>query len=183
MDAGACTDGIYLSAVTKAHEMLVTVLPANARGARYAFTCATPAMSDGYGAHEIDLTVGGTGTGNTFASSTWINAGASATLAASAYHCVHNDGVWLDNSATTTNALIAYARVQFIFGTNTGYDTLHLFDLNLDVDQNMTSLFNSNNIALVGFTAGTHSSAVTGSIPFIGTGGSVKYIRVYDTAA
>jgi len=47
----------------------------------------------------------------------------------------------------------------------------------------MTSLINVNNLALTGYTAGTHSSAVTGSIPFIGAGGSVKYIRVYDTAS
>jgi hypothetical protein len=175
--------GIYSSTTTQAHEMIVSALPANARGARYAFTCATPAMSDGYGAHEIDLTVGGTATGSVCASSTWINAGASATLASSAYAWVHNDGVWLDNSATATGACIVWSRVQFAFGTNTTYSTLHLFDLNLDIDQDMTSLINVNNLALTGFTAGAHASAVTGSIPFIGTGGSVKYIRVYDSAS
>jgi hypothetical protein len=183
MEAGDVVDGIYLSATTQAHEMLVSALPADARGARYAFTCATPAMTDGYGAHEIDLTIGGTGTGATFASSTWINAGAAATLASGTNHFVHNDGIWLDNSATATGGVLGYARVQFAFGTNTTYSTLHLFDLNLDIDQNMTSLFNVNNLALTGFTAGAHASAVTGSIPFIGTGGSVKYIRVYDSAA
>jgi len=174
-------NGIYLTTTTQAHEMVVSALPANARGARYAFTCATPAMSDGYGAHEIDLTVGAAATGFTIASSCWINAGDAATI--KNYAWVHNDGVWLGNSATATDATIAWTRVHFVFGTNTSYNNLHLFDLNLDIDQNMTSLINCNNIALVGFTSGTHSSAVTGSIPFIGTGGTVKYIRVYDTAA
>lgn len=181
MDAGGSTDGIYLSATTKAHEMVVTALPANARGARYAFTCATPAMSDGYGAHEIDLTIGAAATGSTSASSCWLNAGNAATI--KNYGWVHNDGVWIGNSCTASNATIAYARVHFIFGTNVSYHALHLFDLNLDIDQNMTSLINCNNIALVGYTAGSHGSAVTGSIPFIGTGTTVKYIRVYDTAA
>lgn len=183
IDTGSCVDGIYLGATTKACEMVVSALPANARGARFAFTCATPAMSDGYGAHEIDLTVGGAATGQTCASSCWVNAGSAATLTSGDYAFIHNDGIWLDNNATTSGSTIAYARVQFIFGTNTGYTNLHLFDLNLDIDQNMTSLFNVNNLALTGFTAGAHSSSVTGSIPFIGTGGSVKYIRVYDTAA
>ena len=179
----SCEDGIYVGATTQAHEMVVSALPANARGARYAFTCATPAMSDGYGAHEIDLTITGAATGLIAASSTWVNATGTSTLPASSYTWVHSDGVWLDNSATTTNNAIIWARVQFIFGTNTGYATLHLFDLNFDVDQNMTSLINCNNIAMAGFTAGAHASAVTCSIPFIGTGGSVKYIRVYDSAA
>ncbi len=182
-DTGACVDGIYMGTTTKAYEFIVSALPANARGGRHVFTCATPAMSDGYGAHEIDLTITGTGTGLVSASSCWVNATSTSTLAAGTYTWVHNDGVWLDNSATTTNNVIVWSRVQFIFGTNTGYGALHLFDLNLDIDQDMTSLINVNNLALTGFTAGSHSSSVTGSIPFIGTGGSVKYIRVYDSAA
>ncbi len=183
MNAADCINGIYLSATTQACEMLVTALPANARGARYVFTCATPAMSDGYGAVEIDLTVSGTATGAVNAASTWINVTSAATLTAGNYAWVHNDGVWLDNSATTTSAIIVWSRVQFAFGTNTGWENLHLFDLNLDIDKDMTSLINVNNLAKTGFTAGAHSSAVTGSIPFIGTGGAVKYIRVHDTAA
>ena len=81
--SGASAKSLYSTATTQACEMLVTALPANARGARFAFTCATPAMSDGYGAFEIDLTVSDVATGLTAAASTWVNVPATGTIPAS----------------------------------------------------------------------------------------------------
>lgn len=180
LDADCCTDGIYLGATTKAHEMLVSALPANARGARYAFTCATPAMSDGYGAHEIDLTVTGTATAAIAASSTWVNLGASAT--APSYTFVRNDGIW-DGGATLTTAYISWGKYHCMLQSNPAWCSI--WELNFDgANSEIDAIFNCNNPALaLGYLEGTPTKAAVGSIPFCSTaGGTIRYIYLYDAA-
>jgi hypothetical protein len=172
-------DGIYSSTTTQAFEMIVSALPANARGARLAFTCATPAMSDGYGAFETDLTVSGTATGQVSAASCWVNIGGSAVLPASNYTQVHTDGIW--DGGGTLGGNIAYVRYQCLLASNPAWCSL--FDLNFSgANSELDAIFNCNDASLaLGFTAGSPSGSATGTIPFFSTaGGSVKYIYVYD---
>lgn len=178
IEAAAADIGIYSSVTTKACEMIVSALPADARGARFAFACATPAMTDGYGAFEIDLTVSGTATDKTVAASTWINAPSGATL--TNYNHVHSDGIW-DGGATLTGAYISWAKYQCLLQSNPAWCSL--WELNFDgANSEVNSLFNVNNAELaLGYQAGTPTKAAVGSIPFCSTaGGVLRYIYLYD---
>jgi hypothetical protein len=179
IDTDSCVDGIYLGATTKACEMIVSALPADARAARYAFTCATPAMTDGYGAVEIDLTISGTGTGKVAAASTWINLGGSAVVPD--YCHVHTDGIW-DGGATLTGAYISWAKYQCLLQSNPAWCSI--FELNFDgANSEIDSVFNVNSLILaLGYTAGSPTAAAVGSIPFCSeAGGQLRYIHLYDS--
>ncbi len=178
LEAAACTNGISLSVTTQACSMTVTALPANARGSRFAYTCATPAMDDGYGAHEIDLTVTGTATAKTAAASTWVNVAGTATLVN--YNHVHSDGIW-DGGATLTGAYISWAKYQCMLQSNPAWCSL--WELNFDgANSEVDSLFNVNSLILsLGYQAGTPTKAAVGSIPFCSeAGGQLRYIYLYD---
>lgn len=179
IDADSCVDGIYLGATTKACEMVVSALPADARGARFAFTCATPAMADGYGAHEIDLTVTGAATAAIAASSTWVNLPSGATTFSGGYCHVKNDGIW-DGGATLTGTSISMQKFQAILA-GSGFGALHIFELNFN--QVITSMFNCNDSSkALGFVAGSPSQSAIGKIPFMTDGGgAVKYIYIYSS--
>lgn len=172
--------GIYASVTTQAFEMIVATLPANARGARLALTCATPAMTDGYGAFEIDLTVSSTATGKTAATSTWLNLGGSATIVD--YNHVHTDGIW-DGGATLSAAYISWAKYQCLLQSDPAWCSL--WELNFDgANSEVDSLFNVNSLILsLGYQAGTPTKAAVGSIPFCSeAGGQLRYIYLYDEA-
>ncbi len=182
IDTGAADIGINLSVTTQACVMAVTTLPANARGSRFIYTCATPAMSDGYGAHEIEFNITGAATAKTVATSTWINIGGSATLKAGDYTHVHSDGIW-DGGATLTSAQISWAKYQCMLQSNPGWCSL--WELNFDgANSEVDSLFNVNNPELaLGYLVGTPTKAAVGSIPFCSTaGGQIRYIYLYDAA-
>ena len=177
-EAAACTNGISMSVVTQACEMIVTTLPNNARGARFVFTCATPAMSDGYGAFEIDLSVSGSAGGAVAAASTWVNLGGSATVAN--YTQVVNDGIY-DGGATLSSANIAWGRYHCMLQSDPSWCSL--WSLNFDgANSEVNSLFDANNVELaLGYQAGTPTKAAVGSIPFCSTaGGVLRYIYLYD---
>jgi len=160
--------------------MLVTVLPANARGARLAFSCATPAMTDGYGAFETDLSVSGTATGHISAKSTWVNFGGSAVIPS--YTFCRNDGMY-DGGATLTSACIAWSKYQCMLQSNPQWCSL--YELNFDgANSEIDSMYNCNNPALaLGYQAGTPTKAAVGSIPFCSTAhGVLRYIYLYDAA-
>lgn len=172
--------GISLSVVTQASSMTVTALPNDARGSRFLYTCATPAMADGYGAHEIDLTVSGTATAKIAATSTWVNLAGTATVAPGDYTMVHSDGIW-DGGATLTSAYIAWAKYQCLLVSNPAWCSL--WELNFSgANSEVDSLFNVNNAELaLGYQAGTPTKVAVGSIPFCSTaGGVLRYIYLYD---
>jgi hypothetical protein len=180
MPAYNAASAVIMNCTAQAVSMTVTALPANARGVRFAFTCATPAMTDGYGAVEIDLTVSGVATGHASAASTWVNMAGTATLPS--YTFCHNDGIW-DGGATLTTAYISWAKYQCLLASNPAWCSI--WELNFDgANSEIDSIFNVNNPALaLGYQAGTPTKAAVGSIPFCSTaGGTIRYIYLYDAA-
>jgi hypothetical protein len=182
--AGAATLSSTLAVTglsTMSAGLTITVAAAAAtatRALRIATTQATPAMEDGYGVIEKDLTVTGTATGHIFHESSWINLGTSAVVAD--YCIVHNDGVW-DGTATLTNANVAWGRYHCMLASNPGECTL--WSLNFDgAHSEIDAIFATNDATLaLGYQAGTPTKAAVGSVPFnIDSNGTILYIYLYD---
>jgi len=170
--SGAAAQGIY---VTQA-----TIGATNDRAMKISSTQAVPAMADGYGVIEKELTVTGTATGQITAESSWINLGTDAV--APSYTHVHNDGIW-DGTATLTNAYVAWAKYQCILSSNPA--RCSLWELNFSgAHSEVDALFSVNSKALaLGYQAGTPTKAAVGSVPFlIDSNGSIGYIYIYDAA-
>lgn len=175
---------LWDSALTRL-SLVNTALGADTRIASFHGTMATPGMGDGVGVHEIDLTMTGIATGFCTASSTWVNVVGTAQGFVSSWEAItpRNDGVYAAGTTTITNAAIFYGgRFQCILA-DSDYDVLALFSTN--VTQVQTAIFHTNSQPNFGLVAGAHVSAVTGSIPLVCdiAGDSIKYVRVYDTAA
>ena len=168
---------------TMAAGLTITVAAAAAtatRALRIAITQAAPAMVDGYGLIEKDVTVTGTATGQVTLESAWLNFGGSAVIPGYAH--VHNDGIW-DGGATLTNAYVAWSKYQCILAANPARCTL--WELNFSgADSEVDALFSTNDQTLaLGYQAGTPTKAAVGSIPFsIDSNGSIRYIYLYDEA-
>ena len=168
---------------TMAAGLTITVAAAAAtatRALRIAITQAAPAMADGYGLIEKDVTVTGTATGQVTLESAWLNFGGSAVIPGYAH--VHNDGIW-DGGATLTNAYVAWSKYQCILAANPARCTL--WELNFSgADSEVDALFSTNDQTLaLGYQAGTPTKAAVGSIPFsIDSNGSIRYIYLYDEA-
>ena len=161
--------------IITAHDLLN--LEANERGSRQRATVATPAMADGYGVWESELTVTGTATGGIYERSDWINLTGAATVPQ--YMSVHNDGVW-DGGATLATAVIAWSKYHCMLASNPQWCSL--WELNFDgANSEIDAVFNVNNPTLaLGYTAGSVSSVI-GSIPFFSTaGGALQgWIAIY----
>lgn len=182
LDAGLNAIGIG-AAATSGQTVTITnsAVAATGRALKISATVAAAALTDGYGVCEVDVTLSGSPTDHSAASSSWINI-TGGTVPAGTYICARNDGVYEEAAATVTNAKIIFgSRMQYIF---TDTDALRFpFSVNTN-NAVITALIDTSNNTDLGLTSGTHSSAVTGSIPFCrDAGGTIKYIRVYDTAA
>ena len=168
---------------TMAAGLTITVAAAAAtaaRALRIAITQAAPAMADGYGLIEKDVTVTGTATGQVTLESAWLNFGTDAVIPSYAH--VHNDGIW-DGTATLTNAYLAWAKYQCILASNPA--RCSLWELNFSgADSEVDALFSINDATLaLGYQAGTPTKVAVGSIPFfIDSNGAVKYVYIYDEA-
>lgn len=171
-------NGIYSTTTTQAYNMIVSALPANARGARLDMTCATPAMSDGIGAFENNFSIGGSATGSAFAASTWTNVGGSG-VAAGNTGC-HSDGIYAD-SGGVNGAAMCISRFQFI-STDSNFSQLSIWQLNFN--QTIDCIFDVNDRGkALGLVVDTPTAAAVGSIPFLGTNGVDRlWIRVYTDA-
>lgn len=176
------------SLVWDASSSLLTItsasLAADDRITKFMGTQATPGMADGVGAVEIDLTVTGQATGYISASSTWVNL-TSGTLKVSNTDCItpRNDGVYAAGASELANGAIFYGgRFQAVLPAS-DYAILTMFSAN--VSQAQTAIFHVNSQPNFGLVAGVHTGAVSGSVPFMCdiAGGSIKYIRVYDSAS
>ncbi len=152
----------------------------NDRIASFKGTQATPAMADGYGVIENELTVTGTATGQINLTSSWINLGTAAVVPD--YMAVHTDGIW-DGTATLTNAYISMQKYTCQLASNPAW--LSIWELNYQQDANnvVNALFNVNDAARgLGWVAATPTAAASGSIPFFSVaGGAIRYIRTYDS--
>ena len=169
--SGAAATGIYVASAISATD---------GRAMKISSTQAVPAMADGYGVIEKELTVTGTATGMINAESSWINLGTSATVPG--YCHVHNDGIW-DGTATLTSAYVSWQKFHMMLASNPAWCSL--YELNFDgANSEIDAMYNCNNPALaLGYQAGTPTKAAVGSIPFCSTaGGTIRYIYLYDAA-
>lgn len=117
---------------------------------------------------------------NTYGFGAWVNIDAGATLNATAkYLAVQDNGIY-DPGATVTNARIVFGLRSEAVMTNTDYEFLVPFSINSN--KPITAVFAIDNIESIGFIEATSESASpVGYVPFfLPTGGSLRYIRVYD---
>ena len=176
--------GINMATTTQGVVSVVSALPANARGDSFKYTCATPAMTDGYGAFETDLTISGTATGHAAAASTWVNIPSGATIPnALNIYTPHNDGIWEDSAATLSGGILAFgARMQADIGDASGWDILAPWSIN--TSKAITALIHSANPTVdLAYQAASPTAAAVGSIPFmVANNGTVLYMRLYTDA-
>jgi len=164
-------DTITVSADLKA-------IGADERGSRQRGTVATPAMSDGYGVWESDLTVTGLATGGIYERSDWINLSNGSTVPA--YMFVHTDGIW-DGGATLTAANISWSKYTCMLASDPAHNSL--WEMNFDgANSGIDAMFNVNSPALaLGYVAGGVSTVI-GSVPLFATAaGALRgWVAVYD---
>lgn len=156
----------------------VSEIAADGRMAIFTGSIAAPNLGDGAGLFQIQVSLAGAATGAWAVTSTWLNIGdASAVLADGNYVFLHSDGIWQDTAAKITNAFIAFQKYQAILDDS---DFTHLHIWNLNLNKEITALFEVNNPANFGFEAGTSHGNVIGTIPLYTTGlGAIKYVAVY----
>lgn len=170
--SGAADVGIYVGGAISA---------TNGRAMKISTSQAVPAMADGYGVIEKELTVTGTATAQVNAESSWINLGGSSTVPQ--YMTIHTDGIW-DGGATLTTASVSMHKYSCALASNPAW--LSVFELNYSSNANnvIDSIFNVNDAArALGYATGSASNVI-GSIPIFSVGGSaIKYLMVYDGPA
>lgn len=159
---------------------VVTVANATAaatgRALKVSATYAAAAHTDGYGAHEVDVTLSGSPTDHSAASSSWVNI-TGGTVPVGTYICARNDGVYEESAATVTNAKIIFgSRMQYIFSDT---DALRFpFSLNTN-NAAITAMFDCNNISDFG-TVSASGTAANVLLPILrDAGGNLRYVMLY----
>ena len=148
------------------------------------FAIAAGALADGYGFKETNFNVDGQATGYVAGDSTWLNLGATfkAKLGGGLV-TPHTDGIWMAGAAEITGAVIALGG-KFTDQMDES-DMTWYTQWNLNLTQTMDAIYEVNNPALMGFTAGAPTGTL-GSIPFYSTGagaGHIGYIFIYQNPA
>jgi hypothetical protein len=129
--------------------------------------------------------INGTQAGHVYAGGFWINVDAGfVDLAGGYFICAQDNGIYEAAATTFTNAIYVFGmRAEFI-STSTPSGGFHVFSLNTS-NRKLTSIFiladGGNSI---GYTAGTGTSGTqSGYVPLYKTSsGSLRYVRVYETA-
>ena len=177
IDGGDNTVGIGGAAVAN---QTVTVtnsaVAATGRLMKLTGTVAAAALTDGYGAFEVDVTLSGSPTDHSAAASAWVNI-TGGTVPAGTYICARNDGIYEESAATITNAkLIFGSRMQYI-ATDT--DGLRFpFSLNTN-NTAITAVFDCNNYTDFGAVANA-GTALNIMVPFCrDAGGTLRYVPLY----
>ena len=163
--------------IITAHDLLA--IEPNERGSRQRGTVDAPAMSDGYGVWESELTVSGTATAAIAERSDWINLSNGSVIPS--YMFVHTDGIW-DGGATLTAAKISWAKYTCMLASNPEWCSL--WELNFDgANSEIDAIFNVNDPVLaLGYATGSVTSVI-GSIPFFSQAGGAGirgWIAIYD---
>lgn len=180
LDAGLDCIGIGAAAVT-GQTLLVsnTAVAATGRILKLSATLAAGALTDGYGAFEVDVTLSGSPTDHCAASSSWVNI-TGGTVPAGDYVCAHNDGIYEEAAATITNAkLIFGSRMQYIVSDT---DSLRFpWSINTN-NAAITALIDCNNTSDLGVVA--NAGAVQAEmLPILrNAAGTLKYVALYDLA-
>ncbi|MDO8673045.1 MAG: hypothetical protein Q7O66_16680 [Dehalococcoidia bacterium] len=177
IDAATNTMGIAGAVVA---DSIVTItaatLAATGRALKISATMAAAALTDGYGAFEVDVTLSGSPTDHSAASSSWVNI-TGGTVPVGTYICARNDGIYEAEAATITNAkLIFGARMQYLASDT---DALRFpFSLNTN-NTAITALFdcqNRSDFGLVG-AAGTAENQL---LPILrDAAGNIRYVMLY----
>jgi len=156
-----------------------TITDANGRIVKLTGTIATPAMPDGQGAFEIQLTLSGAATRHLSVTSTWLNIPA-ATEASNGHNVfLHSDGIQEDAAAQITGAYIAFQKYQAILGDD---DFAYFSIWNLNLTQTLNALFEVNDPAKFGYVAGGGHGAIIGTVPLYSHGYSGrKFIAIYGS--
>ena len=175
--------GINMATTTQGVVSVVSALPANARGDSFKYTCATPAMSDGYGAFEVDLTTSGTGTGNAAASSSWVNI-PTGVAASGGYIAARTDGIWEAAGAQVSGAYLVFGAKMTADIGDTDFDRLVPFCLNSTQDMSALFMIGSpdSKVGIV-VAGGGNSSAVGSAAMFIDSNDAVYYVKLYSDPA
>ena len=148
------------------------------------FAIAAGALADGYGFKETNFNVSGQATGYVAGDSTWLNLQSTfkAQLGGGLV-TPHTDGIWMAAAAEITGAVIALGG-KFTDQMDES-DMTWYTQWNLNLTQTMDAIYEVNNPALMGFTAGAPTGTL-GSIPFYSTGagaGHIGYIFIYQNPA
>lgn len=165
--AGAATNGYYANC---------SALGATGRVLQLYGTMANGALTDGYGAAEIDLTLSGTNTSHVAASSSWVNI-TTGTAAAGLYVCAQNNGIYEVTAATVTNAKLIFGmRAQKVVEDTDGL----CFPFSINTNNTaITAFVDVNNHTDLGWTTGAGSSG-GGKIPFMrDAAGNILYVNTY----
>lgn len=169
---------IRSGSVTKGLDITCDAIGATGRIAKLGGTINAGALTDGYGAVEIDLTSTGNPTDHVAAASAWINI-TTGTVPAGTYMCAMNNGVYEVAAATITNAKIVFGmRAQKLLEDT---DALSFpFSINTN-NTAITALFDVNNTTDLGWTSGAGSSG-EGKIPFMrDANGTILYVNTYTS--
>ncbi len=148
------------------------------------FAIAAGALADGYGFKETNFNVSGQATGFVAGDSTWLNLQATfkAKLGGGLV-TPHTDGIYMTAAAEITGAIVALGG-KFTDQMDES-DMTWYTQWNLNLTQTMNAIYEVNNPALLGFTAGAPTGTL-GSIPFYSTGagaGHIGYIFIYQSPA
>lgn len=180
IDGGLNAIGIG-GAVVSGNTLTVTnsAVAATGRIVKLSATLAAAALTDGYGAFEVDVTLSGSPTDHSAAASAWVNI-TGGTVPVGTYICARNDGVYEAAAATITNAKIVFgARMQKLLDDT---DALSFpFSVNTN-NTAITALIDVNNITDLGTVANAGASAAT-LLPILrNAAGTLKYVLLYDLA-
>ncbi|MDD5510901.1 MAG: hypothetical protein PHI12_08825 [Dehalococcoidales bacterium] len=176
-----CTTGISVASPivsTSTITQTIAALGNDARGASFKFTQATPAVSDGYAAFEIETTVSGIATGMHSALSSWVNISGSGAMGANLVAAQQN-GIWADAGSNTGSIVIFGMRAQAIL--TDAPTVLAPFSLNTS-NREITALFEMNSNPDVGYQANANeTSPKVGDVPlFCDAAGQQYFVRIYS---
>jgi hypothetical protein len=163
---------------TQAIEVACSAIGATGRIAKFAGTITHGALTDGYGAVEVDLTLAGTNTDHIAAFSTWANV-TTGVATAGTYICAMNNGIYEVAGATITNAKMIFGqRMHYLAEDSDGLAFPFSVNTNNTV---ITALIDCVNKEDLGWVDGVLSSATgDGHIPlFRDTAGTVHYVNTY----
>lgn len=177
LDAGLDAIGIGGAAVAS-QTLTVTnaAVAATGRVAKVTGTIAAAALTDGYGAFEVDITLSGSPTDHSAAASAWINI-TGGTVPVGTYICARNDGIYEASAATITNAkLIFGARMHKLTDDTDGL----CFPFSLNTNNTaITALFDCQNRSDFGLVASA-GTAENQLLPIMrDAAGNLRYVMLY----
>lgn len=177
LDAGLNAIGIGgAAAANQTVTVTNSAVAATGRVMKLSATIAAAALTDGYGAFEVDVTLSGSPTDHSAAASAWINI-TGGTVPVGTYICARNDGIYEASAATITNAkLIFGARMHKLTDDTDGL----CFPFSLNTNNTaITALFDCQNRSDFGLVASA-GTAENQLLPIMrDAAGNLRYVMLY----